>query len=95
MGVPVILPLPIREIEILFTTCVISCITKLTQPVMSRSPVYILFSGPLSPNLHTTPHTGLTQGQDLGNPLYYSLLPLFYTLTRQHSELFFLPDSEV
>ncbi len=41
------------------------------------------------------PHTRLTQGQDLGNPLYYPCLPLIYTLTRQYSELIFLPDNEL
>jgi len=43
----------------------ITCITKLTQTVMPRSPVCMLFSGPLNPILHATPHTGLTQGKTL------------------------------
>jgi hypothetical protein len=62
---------------------------------MTRSHVRILFSGPLRPSLHTTPHTGIHQGQGLGNPLCYPRLPILYTLTRQHSELVFLPDSEL
>ena len=82
------------EIELSLTTCAITSITKLTEPVMTRSHVRILFSGPLRPSLHTTPHTGLHQGQGLGNPLCYPRLPILYTLTRQHSELVFLPDSE-
>ena len=89
------LPLEMIEIELLLTTCAITSITKLTQPVVARSDVCILFSGPLRPSLHTTPHTGLRQGQDLGNPLCYPLLPLLYTLKRQHVELLFLPDSEL
>jgi hypothetical protein len=62
------------EIELLLTTCDITSITKLTQPVVARSDVCILFSGPLRPSLHTTPHTGLRQGQGLCNPLCYPLL---------------------
>ncbi len=44
---------------------------------------------------HTTPHTGFSHGQDLDNPLWYMFLPMFCTLSRQHSELVFLPDSEL
>jgi hypothetical protein len=44
---------------------------------------------------HTTPRTGFGQGQDLDNPLCYPRLPILYTLTRQHSELVFFPDSEL
>jgi hypothetical protein len=62
---------------------------------MTRSDVCILFSGPLRPSLHTNPHTGLSEGQDLDNPLSYPCLLLLYTLTRKHSELLFLPDSEI
>ena len=83
------------EIVLLLTTCAITSITKLTEPVVVRSDVYILFSGPLLPSLHTTPRTGLRQGQGLGNPLCYPLLPLLDTLKRQHGELLFLPDSEL
>ena len=85
----------ILEIELFHTTCVSTSITKLTQSVMPRSHEGILFRGPLLPILYTTPQTGLRQGQGLGNPLCYPLLPLLYTLTWQHGELFFLPDSEI
>jgi hypothetical protein len=67
------------EIELPLTTCAITSITKLAEPVMARSHVSILFSGPLRPSLHTTPHTGLHRGQGLDNPLCYPLLPLLYT----------------
>jgi hypothetical protein len=92
---PIILALAMTEIELPLTTCAITSITKLAEPVMTRSHVSILFSGPLRPSLHTTPHTGLHQGQGLGNPLCYPRLPILYTLTRQHSELVFFPDSEL
>jgi hypothetical protein len=56
--VPIILALAMTEIELSHTTCVITSITKLPESVMTRSHVSgILFSGPLRPNLHTTPHT--------------------------------------
>jgi hypothetical protein len=51
------------EIELPLTTCAITSITKLAEPVMARSHVSILFSGPLRPSLRTTPHTGLRRGQ--------------------------------
>ncbi len=70
------------EIELSLTTCAITCITKLAEPVMARSHMSILFSGPLRPNLYTTPHTGLHRGQGLGNPLCYPFLPLLDTLKR-------------
>ena len=66
---PIILPRVMREIELLLTTCVVTCVTKLTHPVMSRSHVYLLYSGPLRSSLHTTPHTELGHVQDLDNPL--------------------------
>jgi hypothetical protein len=80
---PIILTLVMIEIELSLTTFTITSITKLTEPVMTRCRVCILFSGPLRPSLHTTPHTGLCPGQDLGNPLCYLLLPLLYTLKRK------------
>jgi hypothetical protein len=83
------------EIELPLTTCAITSITKLAEPVMARSHVSIFFGGPLRPSLHTTLHTGLRRGQGLGNPLCYPLHPLLYTLKRQHGELLFLPDSEL
>jgi hypothetical protein len=92
---PIILVLTMTEIELPLTTCVITNITKLAEPVMVRSHVSILFSGPWCPNLHTTAHTGLRRGQGLDNLLRYPLLPLLYTLKRQHGELLFLPDSEL
>jgi hypothetical protein len=92
---PIILPLAMVEIQLFHRTCAITSITKLTQSVMPRPYEYILFSGPLRPSLHTTPHTGLRQGQGLDNPLCYPLLPMYYTLTQQHGELIFLPGSDL
>ena len=74
-------------IELLLATCAITCITKLKGPVMSRSYVYLLFSGSKLASLHTTPWPGLSLGQVLGNPRCYPFLTLLYTLSRQHSEL--------
>ena len=54
---------------------------------MSRSYVYLLFSGSKLASLRTTPCTGLSRGQLLGNPRCYPFLTLLYTLSRQHSEL--------
>jgi hypothetical protein len=56
------LALVMTEIELPLTTCVITSITKLAEPVMTRSHVSILFSGSLRQRLHTTPHTALGQG---------------------------------
>ena len=60
----IILPRVMWQIELLLATCAITCITKLTDPVMSRmrSQVYLLFSVPKLVSLHTTPYTGLSLG---------------------------------
>ncbi len=70
------------------------------QQTHTVSDAQVSWSHPLqwtitSDPVHNPTHrrdTGLQQGQDLGNPLCYPLLPLIYTLTRQHGELLFLPD---
>ena len=85
-----------RAIELILTTCVmITCIIKLTVSDAQVSCVHPLQWTVASEPEHNPTLTGLSHGHDLGNPLCYPLLPLLYTLSRQHSKLVFLPGSEL